>query len=124
MYVHYNGNPCGKTTGDCVVRAIEIATGKTWYQVYAGLCVQGRFACDWGNVNDIWPDYLLYLGFERHGLPFDPTYTAADFAADHPRGTYILGTGDHAVAVVDGCIVDSWDSSGVIPKYYFCRGDF
>jgi hypothetical protein len=121
MYKHFNGNPCGKNNGDCVIRAISIATGKTWYQVYAGLCVQGRFMCGWGNFNEIWSDYLLYLGFIRHGLPYSTTYSVADFAAEHKHGVYILGTWKHAVCVFDGDIIDSWDSSNEIPRYYFVK---
>ena len=75
--------------------------------------------CGWGDFNYVWSAYLEYLGFERYKLPSNPTYSVADFASDHPSGTYILGTGSHAVAVVDGNIIDSWDSSGEIPKYYF-----
>jgi hypothetical protein len=121
VFIRYNGNPCGKETGDCVIRAIQIVTGKTWYQVYAGLCVQGRFSCGWGNFNEIWSDYLTYLGFDRHGLPWNPAYTVGDFARDHPQGAYIIGTGKHAVAVVDGNVIDSWNSSGEIPRYYFVK---
>ena len=121
MYIHYNGNPCGKENGDCVIRAISIATGKAWYQVYAGLCVQGRLECGWGNFNEVWSNYLQYLGFSRHGLPYDTRYTVSDFAANHPVGTFILGTGKHAVAVVDGNVIDSWDSSGEIPRYFFTK---
>lgn len=121
MFIRFNGNPCGKENGDCVIRAISIATGKPWYKIYAGLSVQGRFMCGWGNFNEIWSDYLIYLGFSRHGLPYNPRYTIADFAVDHPHGTYILGTGKHAVAVVDGDVVDSWDSRGEIPRYYFVK---
>lgn len=104
-----------------MIRAISIVTGKTWYQIYAGLCVQGRMSCGFGNFNEIWSDYLLYLGFQRHGLPYNPTYTIADFADDHPHGRYVLGTGNHAVAVVDGNVIDSWNSSHEIPKYYFSK---
>lgn len=121
MYVHFNENPCGINTGDCVVRAISIATGKAWYQVYAGLCVQGRFMCGFGNFNEVWSAYLLYLGFNRHGLPYNPNYTVADFAKDHPHGTYILGTGKHAVCVKNGDVIDSWDSRSEIPRYYFVK---
>lgn len=119
MYIHFNGNPCGINTGDCVIRAISIVTGKTWYQIYAGLCVQGRMSCGFGNFNEVWSDYLQYLGYSRHGLPYNPTYTVADFAADHPDGAYILGTGSHAVAVVNGNWIDSWNSGKEIPTYYF-----
>lgn len=121
MYIHYKNNPCHIDTGDCVIRAISIATGKEWYQVYAGLCVQGRFECGWGNFNEIWSNYLEYLGYSRHGLPYNPDYTVSDFAADNPHGTYILGTGNHAVCVVNGDWIDSWDSGGEIPRYYFVK---
>ena len=121
MYVHYNENPCGKNNGDCVIRAISIATGKSWYQIYAGLCVQGRFSCGFGDFNEVWSDYLTYLGFSRHGLPYDPDYTVKDFAIDHPHGNFVIGTGEHAVAVVNGDIIDSWDSTKEIPRYYFVK---
>lgn len=119
MYIHFNGNPCGKDTIDCVIRAISIAAEMPWRKVYAGLSVFGYIGCTWGNVNEIWGRYMAYLGYKRHRLPYDPAYTAADFAADHPHGRYVLGTGAHAVAVVDGCIVDSWDSRHTVPRYYF-----
>ena len=119
MYIQYKNNPCWKDNGDCVIRAISIATGKEWYQVYAGLCVQGRIDCGFGNFNEVWSNYLVYLGFSRHGLPYNPVYTVEDFAADHPHNTFILGTGSHAVAVIDGNWIDSWNSGGEIPKYYF-----
>lgn len=127
MFIRYNENPCGKETGDCVIRAISIATNKNWYQVYAGLSVQGRYMCGWGNFNEIWSDYLQYLGFERYELPRNSKYTVSDFAADHPNGVYVLGTGKHAVAVVNGDVIDSWDSTQEIPLYYFkrrCVNDF
>ena len=48
-------------------------------------------------------------------------YTVEDFCTDHPKGTYVLGTGSHAVAVVDGCYFDAWDSGSEIPIYYFSK---
>ena len=48
-------------------------------------------------------------------------YTVQDFCIDHPKGTYVLGTGTHAVAVVDGYYYDAWDSGKEIPIYYFSK---
>jgi hypothetical protein len=45
----------------------------------------------------------------------------ADFAADHNKGTYILGTGRHAVTVKDGNWLDSWDSGAECPIYYYTK---
>lgn len=118
MYIHYRNNPCGIYTGDCVIRAISIVTGQTWQRVYAGLCLQGYQDCGWGNFNSVWADYLKSKGFSRY---MTDQQTVSEFAARHPHGRYVLGTGSHAVAVIDGDYIDSWDSGGEIVKYYFTK---
>ena len=119
MYIHYNGNPCGRNTGDCVIRAISIATGMSRHQVYAGLCLQGFPCTIWGNNNEIWSEYLQSLGYKQHEI--ERRQTVAQFAADHPDGRYIIGTGKHAVCVINGNIIDSWDSSNQKVSYYFSK---
>jgi hypothetical protein len=47
--------------------------------------------------------------------------TVAEFSDRHPHGRYIIGTGSHAVACVDGDIIDSWYSLDEIVKYYFAK---
>ena len=42
-----------------------------------------------------------------------------DFSKEHKDGTFIVATGTHVVAVIDGDIYDSWDSSNEIPTYYY-----
>lgn len=121
MFIQFNGNPCGKNIGDCVIRAISIVTGYSRYKVYAGLCVFGFPCTIWGNSNEIWSDYLKYLGFTRHTITANYRYTVSDFAEDHPTGRYVIGTGTHAVAVVDGAIVDSWFSGNEYARYYFTK---
>ncbi len=119
MYIHFNGNPCGKNIGDCVIRAISIVTGYDRHKVYAGLCLFGFPCTIWGNSNAVWADYLLYLGFRRYTVY--GKQTVEDFSEVHQHGRYIIGTGSHAVAVVDGDIIDSWDSSQEIVQYYFVK---
>ena len=41
MWIKCNPNPLGKQTGDCVVRAIAIATGQSWRDTYRELCKVG-----------------------------------------------------------------------------------
>ena len=38
MFIRCNPNPLGKQLGDCVVRAIAIATSQGWRQTYDELC--------------------------------------------------------------------------------------
>jgi len=121
MYIKFNGNPCGLSIGDCVIRAISIVTGQSRHKVYAGLCLFGYPCTVWGNSNTIWSDYLLYLGFTRNNIYSNTRYTVSDFAKGHPKGRYILGTGNHAVAVIDGNWIDSWNSKDEIVQYYFTK---
>lgn len=123
MYVYYNPNPCGHQTGDCVVRAICAATGQTWDQSYDGVVLEGKRLAKMPTTNEVWESYLLRLGFRRYDLPdmCPDCYTVADFARDHPAGVYILGTGSHAVTVKNGSIMDAWNCSQKIPRYYFVK---
>jgi hypothetical protein len=46
-----------------------------------------------------------------------------DFCRDNPEGTYVLGTGSHAIAVIDGNYYDAWDSGREQPMYYYRKDD-
>lgn len=119
MYIKFNGNPCGLSIGDCVIRAISIVTGQSRHKVYAGLCLFGYPCTVWGNSNSTWAEYLKYLGFKRYIVY--GKMTVSEFADDHPNGRYVIGTGNHAVACVDGDIIDSWYSLNETVQYYFAK---
>lgn len=121
---YFNPNKRGRLTGDCVVRAVCAATGKDWDEVYTGVALTAYARDDMPSSNHVWRFYLRSLGFRRATIPdtCPDCYTVNDFADDHPHGNYILGTGTHAVAVVDGGIVlDTWDSRDEIPLYYYYK---
>lgn len=122
MFVLYNPNSKGNwRAGDCVIRAITKALDTDWGRVYSELSVYGYSLGDWGNSNFVWDAYLRDIGFKRYVLPNSCPlcYTVSDFADEHPKGTYILATGRHAVTVSDGNYYDSWDSGKEVPIYYY-----
>ena len=123
MYIPYNPNPAGNLVGDCVIRAIAKGTGKTWDEVSDELHEVAYELKDMSSSNYVWATYLKRLGFHRYIIPdtCPDCYTVKDFAYDHPYGTFILGTGTHAVCVQDGNIFDAWNSSNEVPIYYFER---
>lgn len=124
MYKYYNENPCGNhRAGDCVIRAISKVTDKSWEEIYVALCAEGFYIGDWGNNNGVWDMYLRQQGFKRYICPNDCPYcyTIADFATDHPTGSYIAATGTHAVAVVSGDWWDSFDSGTASVIYYYTK---
>jgi hypothetical protein len=108
--------------GDCVIRSCSAALDKSWDEVYIDLATEGFFLKDLPSANATWGSYLLSKGFKKT-IPERYMYTVGDFAKDHPYGRYVLGTGTHAVAVVDGDVLDTWDSRNEIISYLWERED-
>lgn len=121
-WVKVNPNPDGKNVGDCVIRAISIATGMPWEEVYDRLYAVGRSEHDMMSSNNVWGLMLYRMGFDPFILPdaCPECVSVSEFARRFPKGKYIVGTGRHAVAVVNGLYFDTWDSGDVeIPEYFF-----
>ena len=127
MWVRCNPNPLGRQTSDCVVRAIAIATQQSWRRVYRDLCELGEIECEMPNSNYLWGMYLKQMGFEQFLLPEScpQCITVRAFCERYPEGTYVIGTGSHAVAAIEG----DWLSSAThpcglrysrIPAYPYC----
>lgn len=123
MWVEYNKNPTGRRVGDCAVRAVSVALNVDWETAYAMMAVNGFSMGDMPSANSVWGAVLRQNGFYRESLPdtCPDCYTAEDFAKDHPKGTFVLGFGNHVATVVNGNIYDAWDSSKEIPQYVWYR---
>lgn len=122
----YENNPAGRNVGDCAVRAVAVALGTDWETAYWMMAEAGYNMADMPSSNSVWGAVLRQNGFYRHAIPNScpDCYTAEQFAADHTKGTYVLGFGNHVATVNDGFIYDSWDSSQEIPQYYWSRKEW
>lgn len=120
-YSYYNPNPYSNRVGDCVIRAISKALNQSWVQTYIDLSLQGYLMGDWGSSNAVWNAYLKGKGFKREIISNDcpECYTINDFCEEFSQGIYVIGTGSHAVCVVDGVIYDTWQSGDETPIYYY-----
>ena len=125
MYSYYNANPYKIRVGDCVIRAISKALNQPWEDTYIDLTIQGYLMGDLLSSNAVWGAYLKSKGFTRDIVSNDcpECYTIEDFCNEHPKGTYIIGTGTHAVCVENGCVFDTWNSSGETPIYFYYKGE-
>ena len=121
MWIYANPNPYKSDEPDCVVRAISIAMNRDWYDVYWNICEMGAAVGSMPNVDKVWGRYLYEIGFEPFLLPQScpECITVRLFCKMFPKGTYIIGTGYHAVAVIDGNYYDSWDSGNAIPSFFW-----
>ena len=121
MWIRCNPNPLGKQTSDCVVRAIAIATEQSWRRTYRELCELGEIEAEMPNTNSLWGLYLKQKGAEQFLLPENcpQCMTVRAFCERFPEGVYVIGTGTHAVACIDGDYMDSFDSGSETPAYFW-----
>lgn len=114
MWKRFNNNPTGRAVGDCAVRAVSAALGVDWETAYVMLAVNGFAMGDLQNSNSVIGSVLRQHGFYRFNLSeaCPDCYTFGDFARDNPRGVFVVGTGTHVATIIDGNLMDVWDSSG------------
>lgn len=123
MFVEYNPNPVGRRVGDCAIRAVAKALGKTWEGAYVLLAEAGYRMGDMPSSDSVWGAVLRQHGFYRQSIPNScpDCYTAEDFCRDHPVGTYVLAFGGHVATVKDGMLFDSWNSLEEPVIYYWYK---
>lgn len=117
----YNANPKGKKTDDCVVRAIAVANGKTWDEVFNALCEIAKKYKVMPNDEKCYGKYLKSLGWIKVSQPRkedNKKYTAAELCeqltAYKHTAPRIVNVGCGHVACmkpIDGRfkVVDTWD---------------
>lgn len=122
-FIPYNANPFGRRTTDCVIRAISLLTGRSWDIVYLEIAIWGYLFKDMPPVNDLWGSYLRHNGFIQVRLPdwCPECYTVKEFCKDFPFGKFMLSTGSHVVAVIDGDYYDTWDSGDEVPYSFWMK---
>lgn len=105
-------------TGDCVVRAIAIASGKPYQEVYGAINVaakrerrkRGRSNARSGVHRSTYEPYLLSLGFK-----WIPTMKIGSgckvhlLASELPKGRLVVAVSRHLTAMIDGVIHDTQD---------------
>lgn len=109
------------TAGDCVTRAVAIASGKPYREVYNALgegCrterqSTKRSARDGVHVSRVW--FKRYM--ESLGWKWTPTMSIGSGCKVHlraeelPSGRLVVRVSKHSVAVIDGVIHDTHDCS-------------
>ena len=137
----YNENPKNHRTGDCVIRAIGLATELGWDEAYKSLCKFGYKKKLMPNDKQCYDKWLQENGWKKMKQPrkWDNTkYTGIEFCRLLQRAIYDedldgqeyegvaisrrmiahIG-GHHVVAIIDGRINDIWYSqSGCIGNYW------
>lgn len=123
MFIEYNANPVSNRVEDCAVRAVAVALDIPWDDAFDLIAYNAKQMGTMPHSNAAWGSVLRQNGFKRAVIPDScpDCYTAYDFCMDHPEGDYVLGFGSHVATVINGNLIDTWDSSFEIPQYYWYR---
>jgi len=123
MWKQYNPNPMARRVGDCAVRAIAKALDVDWETAYSMLVENAYQMADMPSSDAVWSATLRQHGFNREAIPntCPDCYTAEDFCRDNPVGTFVLAFGGHVATVKSGILYDTWNSSSLVPQYFFYR---
>lgn len=129
---YYNANPRGRVTGDCVVRAICTAMKRPYEEVYEELY---QFSVKYGymlNDKKCYEKYLAAQGWRKMPQPrkADGTkYTGKEWCEKKQRNIFTRAIraiahigGGHIVAVVEGKVWDTWNSTGGCIGNFWVKG--
>ena len=123
-YINYNANPKSLKTGDCVIRALSKATGKSWDEVYDELYQIGKKKKRLPNDTHVYKQFLKDNNFilssarrNRDGKMI----TVEEFTKNVDSDTvYVIHTRRHLTVVYNGDIYDTWNTSREkAGKFYF-----
>ena len=109
MFRYYNANPLGRRVNDCTVRAISLATERSWDETYEEL---SKFAQAQAIMLDetAYIDEYLERKFEKIcGCKGNVKITVGDFVEKNPVGTYLITMNGHITCCIDGCIYDTFN---------------
>lgn len=129
-YTYDNVNPKGKICGDCVIRAIALATGQSWEQTVKELTELGLKKGLICNDQNLYPKYLESKGFIQCREPRDINnkkisvkewmHEEQIYPGNH-KSVIVANVGSHHVTcIIDGTVHDIWNSSNqTMHKYWW-----
>lgn len=106
---YYNANPYGRKVNDCTVRAISLATGKTWDETYDWL---SKYAKEQGIMMDevqYIDEFLEKYFIKLCGCKDTIKVTIEQFVDANPIGTYLITMNGHITCCINGCVYDTFN---------------
>lgn len=115
-FIYNNPHPKGKKVGDCVKRALTLATNKDYLEVQRELNkIKKITKSQKFNDNKNYKYYIeKVLGYKKLSFPAKvgiPRMNGERFCETYPKGKYILRMAGHLSCSIDGVINDTWDCS-------------
>ena len=122
-YKKFNKNP-RHAAGDCVVRALSLASGKTWSEVYEDLCHLGKDMYYMPDDKEVYEVWLANNGFIKYKQPRkqdNRKYKVFELVDILCIKNAVISLSGHMTVVEDGTLYDTWDCSYLIVGNYWIK---
>ena len=111
-FIYTNVNPLSEIQGDCVTRAISLASGRSYADISDKLYyISKLFECD--TLCVCCYHHLLDSVLSYPRLPLN-NYSVSDLARKYPNSTIIARLDGHLTCIKNGNIRDLWDCGDLL----------
>ena len=105
--------------GDCVPRALTLATNIDYTSVWQELCEIAKFTGRYPNEKETYETFLFKYNFVKHKTPRDKNKKLISIMKWNFKGEAVVSTSSHLVFVRKGIVYDTWDCrTSKIYSYY------
>ena len=111
-FIKFNANPKNWKTGDCVVRALTVATQSTWDDTYRELCEIGAKKCRMPNDDQSFEAFLKKKGFLSMKQEKDENgnwLSVEQLIEAHPDDILVIRVARHLTVAIKGVLIDTWN---------------
>jgi len=116
MYIYYNINPKGETTGDCVIRALALALNTDYYDILDKLYkTSNYFNCDM-LVRNCYGKLLQEMGYKMY---YGNGTTVQELAEIFYDKKLLLRINEHLTCSLYANVYDIWDTSNEIVDVFW-----
>ena len=122
----YNANPKGIKAGDCVIRAISMASERSWEGVYTELYDIGFRLKRMPSEKLVFEKWLEQHGWVKGKMPRhnDGTrYTVREWVDSNPTTIVIISVASHLTHSDHGVLIDTWNCGSKCVGNYWVKGE-
>lgn len=125
-FKEYNANPKNKRTCDCVIRALTIATGMRYEEVYKELfdiSLKTGYMLNEKRVEDKFMEAHGFIKMKQPRKSNGSKYTINEIRLLCTERVIVIRCAHHLTCVKDSVLIDTWNCGyKTINNYYILRG--
>ena len=121
-FKEYNANPKNRKTCDCVIRALTVATGMDYKDVYIELVdisLQTGYMLNEKRVEDMFMNRHGFIKVKQPRKNDNTKYTVNEIRLLTNAPIVVIRVAGHLTVVKDGVLIDTWNCGHkTINNYY------